>query len=286
MRIVLALLVALVAFATMAAAVEIDVTTDPPLDAANLVVNADMEAGTDAEPADWALSTAIPENFTVNLADGAGRDGSRALHMIAHDKVMSGYWNQVVPVTPGDYLFRGFYRTVSGRILIYAHGRNIEIEPPIGVDVRTYHGSSIASFLVPVFIPPEALTGPDPDTYYPFAVKVTVPEGLEQITLSMGLYFTPGEVWLDDISFGPAQVDLKLRVSGDGEPLEKVTVFQDGVEAPVYVSTDDPACAAGEPLPEPFEVTVPGVPVDGSYLIVAKTVDGDLHRVRFPEEAR
>jgi len=31
---------------------------------------------------------------------------------------------------------------------------------------------------------------------------------------------------------------------------------------------------------------VPGVSVDGSYLIVAKTVDGDLHRVRFPEEAR
>ncbi len=290
MRSLLTLMVALAAFATMAAAVQIDVTTDPPLDAANLVRNADMEvaagAEADGEPADWALSTAVPENFTADWPEGSGRNGSRALHLIAHDKVMSGYWNQVVPVTPGDYLFRGFYRTVSGRLLLYAHGRNTEIEPPVGVDARAYHGSSVASFLVPVFIPLEALTGPDPDTYYPFAVKVTVPEGLEQVTLSMGLYFTPGEVWFDDVSFGPAQVDLKLRVSGDGEQLEKVTVFQDEVEAPVYSSTDDPTCPAGRPLPEPFEVTVPDVPADGSYLIVAKTVGGELHRVHFPEEAQ
>jgi len=103
--------------------------------------------------------------------------------------------------------------------------------------------------------------------------------------LSMGMYFTLGEAWFDDVWFGPARMKLKLRVSGEGEQLEKLTVFHDGVEEPVYVSTDDPACSAGQPLPEPFEATV-DVPSGGSYLVVAKTVDGDLHRVRFTGEGQ
>ncbi|MBD3292444.1 MAG: hypothetical protein GF393_05940 [Armatimonadia bacterium] len=285
MRTSLAVLAALVTLTASAAAVGIDVIADPPPAEANLLQNADMEAVEAGEPAHWSFSTAVPENFALDWPEGEGRDGSRALHLVAHENVMSGYWGQVVPVSEGRYVFRGWYRTESGRLLMYAHGRDRDADPPVGVDARTYHGSAVASFLVPVFIPWEALTGPDPDTYYPFSVEVDVPEGLEQITLSMGMYFTPGEAWFDDVWFGPARMSLKLRVSGEGEALEKVTIFQDGVEEPVYVSTDDPACPADEPLPEPFEVTV-DAPSGGSFLIVAKTVDGDLHRVRFPGEGQ
>lgn len=286
MRTALAALAALAALTASAAAVEIDVAADPPPADANLLQNADMETVEGGQPAHWSFSTATAENFAIDWPEGEGREGSRALHVVAHDSVMSGYWGQTVPVTAGSYVFRGWYRTVSGRMLMYAHGRDRDADPPVGVDARTYHGSAVASFLVPVFIPWEALTGPDPQTYYPFSVEVDVPESLEQITLSMGMYFTPGEAWFDDVWFGPARMKLKLRVSGEGEELEKLTVFQDGVEDPVYVSTDDPATEPGQPLTEPFEVTVIDLPSGGSYLIVAKTADGDLHRVRFPGEGQ
>ncbi|NLO05867.1 MAG: hypothetical protein GX131_08580 [candidate division WS1 bacterium] len=270
-----------------ASAVEITVSTDPPYEAANLAQNPGVEEGADGDPAIWNLSTAVPANFTVGRAEeGEGRNGTRALHMIAHDDVMSGYWYQSVPVEPGDYVFRGWYRTTGGRMLMYAHGRNTEIVPPVGVDARAFHGSSIASFLVPVFIPHEALTGPDPDTYYPFSVLATVPEGLEQITLSMGMYFTPGEAWFDDIWFGPAELDLTVRVTGEGQQIASLTVLREGVEAPVYRSADDPACPAGQPLPDPFEVTIEGVDMRGTYTIVAETTAGEEHRVLFPGEAQ
>lgn len=284
MRTVLAVMAAVATLAAPAAAVEVQVATDPPLDGANLVRNADMEEGADGEPADWSFSTAVPENFTIGWAEGEGRNGSRSLHVVAHDNVMSGYWGQAVPVRAGGYLFRGWYRTTGGRLLMYAHGRNTELDPPVGVDARAFHGSAIASFLVPVFIPREALTGPDPDSYHPFSVDVQVPEGLERITLSMGIYFTPGEAWFDDVWFGPATFDLKLRVSGEGEQLQQVRVLREGVETPVYTSADDPSCPPGRPLAEPFEVTVEDVATAGAYEIVATTIAGETHRVRFSGE--
>jgi hypothetical protein len=282
----LAMLTGAIVLVAPAGAVEIEVTTTPELGEANLVRNPAIEDGADGEPAHWRFNTAIPDNFAVGWSESDGRDGSRALHVVAHDKVMSGYWAQTVPVTAGDYLFRGWYRTTGGRLLMYAHGTSDDVTPAVGVDARTYHGAAVASFLVPVFIPREALTGPDPDTYYPFSVEVEVPEGLEQLALSMGIYFTPGEAWFDDIWFGAAQLDLDIRVTGGGERIAKLKVFQDGVEEPVYSSEDDPDCPAEGPLPEPFEVTVSDVAADGSYLIAATTVEGELHRVRFPREAR
>ncbi|GEM_PF-3179332 len=278
-------MIILMATGTMAAAVEVNVTTDPPLEAANLVQNADMEQGADGQPAVWTFSTAVPENFTLGWAEGAGRNGSRALHMTAHDKVMSGYWAQKMPVQAGDYVFRGYYRTVTGRLLMYAHGTNTDVQPAVGVDARAFHGSSIASFLVPVFVPLEALAGPDPESWHPFSVKVAIPEGLEEITLSMGLYFTPGEVWFDDVWFGPATVQMTLNVSGEGERLESVKILRDGSATPVYNSANDPNCPTGQPLPEPFKVTLDAVASDGVYMIEAKTVGGELQRIRFPEEA-
>jgi len=284
MRRILATVATLATLTCVAAAVEIDVTTDPPLQAANLVQNPDIEQVDGEAPAGWSFSTATPSNFTIGRAEGEGRNGSAALHLLAHDSVMSGYWAQTVGVKPGDYVFRGWYRTTGGRLLMYAHGSNTEVEPSVGVDARAYYGSSVASFLVPVFIPYEALAGADPGTYYPFSVAVNIPEGLEYLALSMGMYFTPGEIWFDDVWFGPAQVDLKITVAGEGKQLASVTVLQDGTEEPVYSSEDDPRCPPGRPLTEPFEATVEGISSGGSYTIIAGTADGDVHRVRFPRE--
>lgn len=286
MRTLLVVLVAIATLVAPVAAVEIEVTTDPPLAAANLVQNPGIEQGADGQPAAWTFSTAVPENFTVGWAEGAGRNGSHALHLIAHDRVMSGYWGQSVQVQPGQYVFRGWYRTTGGRLLMYAHGRNEEADPPVGVDARTYHGSSVASFLVPVFIPYEALVGADPDVYYPFSVRVEIPEGLERVTLSMGMYFTPGEAWFDDVWFGPARVDMALRVSGEGEQIAKVVVVPEGSDEPVYSSEDDPSCPPGRPLAEPFDVTVEDIDMAAEYEIIAETADGDLHRFSFPGEAQ
>ncbi len=286
MRMTALILAALGLVVAPAAAVTIELTTDQPRVEANLALNPAMEEGADGAPAHWSLSTAVPENFETAWVEGEGRHGSRALYLKAHENVMSGYWGQTVAVEPGSYIFRGFYRTTTGRLLMYAHGRNTDVEPPVGVDARVYAGSAIAGFLVPVFIPYEALAGADPDTYYPFSVQVEVPERLPTIALSMGMYFTPGEVWFDDVWFGPATLDLIIRVAGGGEQVGKLTVFDEDEVDPVYVSTNDPRCPVGGLLPDPFEVRLEDVRADARYLIVAKTADGDLTRARFPEEAR
>ncbi len=282
----MAAMVLAAALAAPAWAVEIEITADPPLAELNLARNPGMEEGAAGEAAHWSFGTAVPENFETAWVEGEGRGGSHALYLKAHDSVMSGYWSQTVQVEPGRYVFRGYYRTTGGRLLMYAHGRNTEVEPPVGVDERTYAGSVIASFLVPVFIPYEALVGADPNTFYPFSVQVQVPERLPAIALSMGMYFSPGEAWFDDVWFGPAEFDLRVRVNAQGARIERVTVFDRDEEEPLYTSSEDAAYPAARPLPDPFEARIPRARNGRTYLAVARTADGELFRAYFPEEAQ
>lgn len=283
MRTALNMLIAMGLVAIPASGVQLEVSGDPPPET-NLLENPSMEKGAGGEPAHWSFDTAEPDNFTTAWAEQEGVDGSRALYVRAHDDVMSGYWTQVVDTPPGVYTFSGLYRTTGGRLLMYAHGENTEVKPAFAVDARTYHGSAVASFLVPVFIPSEALTGPDPDTYYPFSVQVDVRQRIEQLKLSMGIYFTPGEAWFDEVSFRPATMNMTVQVRGEGEQIARLTVFEADQVEPVYRSDRDPDFADAEALPDPFEITLEDLPSGGDYLIVAKTVDDTLHRVHFPEE--
>ncbi len=257
----------------------IEVTAEPPLPAANLVKNPGMEEGRDGQPAHWTFHTAMPGNFRTAWRED-GRSG-KCLWVKAFTGKMSGYWSQRVAVQPGRaYLFRGYYRLKGGRILCYAHARrSLGRGRSVSVDERFYAGSLRGHWLSPVFLPPDALMGPDPKKWYPFHVRVVMPKELPSIALSLGVYFTPGEVSYDDVWFGPAETTLRVRVqAGPGEPVRRVRVWRIGQQKPVFDSGPlKPGRAA-------FRCAVPGQPTVSRYRIEAALADGRTATATYPRQ--
>jgi hypothetical protein len=177
--------------------------------ATNLVRNSSMEWGSDDQPAHWTFDSGQPENFEAKWVDG-GRTGKRSLWLKAKTGKMSGYWKQVISVEPGQtYLFKGYYRLGGGRMLVWiSGGGTLPDKTPVVVDERFEAQSSHGHWLEPVFLPPEALSGPDPNLWFPFQVKVTVPIPVKHLAFNVGMFFTPGEVWFDDLWAGLAETGL------------------------------------------------------------------------------
>jgi len=276
MRLVAAVMCLLV-LAAAGFAAEITVAADPPLPVPNLVANPGIEAGANGQPANWNFSTATPDNFLTAWQDG-GRAG-KCLWMKAKTGVMSGYWGQSVAVSPAQsVLFRGYYRLGAGKMLIYAHS---SIALPDGrrvaVDERFFRGTMRGHWLVPVFLPPDALGGPDPNTWFPFRLEVKVPQPMTAVALSLGLYFQAGEVWFDDMWAGLARTDLTIGAkAAAGETLSRVVVKAAGTDKPVFDS------GALKPGAMEFSTVLKQQPTDGVYEVAVTRGDGQVTVRRYP----
>ncbi len=259
---------------TAASAVEITVTTDPPVAAANLIANPSIEDG-DGEPAAWRFGTAVPENFN-NRWENTGRTGSRSLHVSAIEKVMSGYWTQAVNVQPGaSYLLAGYYRTSGGRLLIFAKANYERDGVAMHFDERFYAGSKRDHWLSPVFLPPEAMTDPEVDEWVRFEKMLEIPPEVSEIAISVGSYFSPGETWFDDIYLGPATTDLHVAVDPAGAQLKSVRIIDEaGTE--LYVSPEGPV------IIEPFEITVEDTQTQATWSVMATDTAGNETSVAYP----
>lgn len=274
-----ALLVAVIALAAgPLAAVEIQLSSDPPLPVANLAQNPGMEEGQDDQPAHWRWGTATPDNFVTEWAD-TGQTGARSLYLKAHSGKMSGYWSQAVEVEPGrEHVFKGFYRLGGGRILCRVHGKAQQGAELAQVDERVYFGSMRGHWLVPVFIPEEALAGADPEEWYPFRVAAKIPEELRSVSLSVGMYFTPGEVSFDDVWFGLARTTLKVKIEAGEDQLKEIRIWSDQREEPLFASPE------GASLPATFEKVLEDVPADAVYRVGVTTADGQRTARDYPEQ--
>jgi hypothetical protein len=249
-----------------------------PFDAAQGLEPVERSKG--GTPLHWKFTTAMPDNFETGWVDG-GRSG-KCLWVKAKTGKMSGYWNQTIPVEPGKtYLFKGYYRLAAGKILCYAHASvRLQDNRSVAVDQRYYRGSLRGHWLVPVFLPPEALAGPDPQQWYPFEIKATIPPPMKAISLSLGIYFTPGEAWFDDIWVGLAETDLRVSVkAGPGEVLERVVVRAVGEPKPV---------ADSKPLQgaTTFETTLKAQRSDKEYEVEVTLADGKVIRQREPRSEK
>ena len=257
---------------------EIRVTSDPPLPVPNLVKNQGGEAGDAGKPADWRFTTAIPDNFETGWGDD-GRSG-KCVWLKAKTGRMSGYWSQSVPVEGGkSYLFRGHLRLGGGKVLCYVHARNrLPDGRSIAIDERTYRGSMRGHWLIPVFLPPDSLGGPDPRQWYPFRIPVRIPEGMTAAAFSLGIFFTPGEAAFDDLWAGLGETELAVTVkAGEGETLRRVTVTPIGSDKPVF---DSKPLAGGT---REFETKLAGQPTDNIYEVAATLEDGKVVTARYPE---
>jgi hypothetical protein len=265
----LALFMLLLAAPVVAA--QVQVTSNPPLPLPNLIVNGGIEQAAPDGAANWSFGTANPENFAIDRV-AAGRSGPGALHLISHTGVMSGYFNQVVKVKPEtDYLLRAWYRHGGGKLLNYAHA---VLPSGRGVDQRFYSTSLKNHFLAPVFLKPEYIKGTDPSVWQlcrlPFR---TIPE-MNSIAISLGIFFSAGELWFDDVSVTEAATDLTVTVKG---PATKVRVLDDK-QAVLFDS--------GALNTDTFTKTLPGVPSDGRYTIEVTEPGGKIITQQYPKEAR
>jgi len=251
-------------------AIEISMDGQPTIAEQNLVRNGDMEsADANGHPAYWSFGTAMADNFETGWVDG-GRSG-KCLWLRARTGKMSGYWNQNVPVEPGKtYLWHGYYRLGGGRILCYAHARKeLGQNRWAEIDERFYAGSLRGHWLSPVFLPAEALAGPDPREWIPFRLRVRVPEGLPAISLSMGMYFTPGEVAFDDVWFGRERTDLSLIVrASPQERIARISVHQEMKAEPIFDSGELRAMVAN------YQTTLKDQMVDATYTVTVTLDDG------------
>jgi hypothetical protein len=268
------LLIAIVAVAWPA---QITIKGSPELPVPNLVANPGLEQGTGDTPANWSFTTARPDNFETGWT-AHGRSG-KCLWIKAKTGVMSGYWGQNVPVQPGkSYLFKGFYRLAGGKILLYAHNSlALPDGRRVAVDERFFRGTMRGHWLVPVFLPPDALGGPDPNAWFPFSLRVNVPDPMQSVSLSLGLYFTPGEAWFDDLWAGLAQTDLTISVkAAPGETLKGVMVTRSNSDKPAFTS---PALAAGATS---FDTVLKAQPTDERYTVTVMLGGGKTVQQSYP----
>ena len=193
------------------------------------------------------------------------------LYVKAFTGEMSGYWSQVVRLSPGKYVLRGWFRLLSGKLLIYVHGRNNQA----AIDQRFYAGIDLPPSLVPTFLKPQYLIGGRSDDWHPFTLPFEMPQGLPAVAVSLGMYFTAGEVWFDDVSLTVAETHLRVRVRGP-QGIRQVTVFRVGSEKPLWQS---PTLAPGQAT---FQHTL-SVPATGRYRVVATSSSGRTIEKLYPE---
>ncbi len=252
---------------------DLQVTADPPLPAPDLLLNGNLEAGEGDQPTGWRFGTAVPENFTVDWVT-PGRSG-KCLHLRAASGIMSGYWNQTVKVQPAtDYLLTGWFRLNGGKLLCYVHGG-----APDGrsLDERFYVASMRNHFLVPIFLKPEYMAGIPSDAWQPVRIPFRTGEGMEAVAVSLGLYFTAGEAWFDDLRVCRAKTDLRVSARGQVGELVRVRVLASGEEQPL-LDAAIPATAST------YEKTLPAVPTDRQYTVEATTRDKTVVRKLCPDE--
>ncbi|NCO91404.1 MAG: hypothetical protein GW911_04410 [Armatimonadetes bacterium] len=258
--------------------VEIQFTGNPPLPVANLVRNPGIESGLGATPEGWSFATATPDNFETGWRDD-GRSG-KCLWLKAKTGAMSGYWGQVVPVAPGkSYLFKGYYRLGGGKILCYAHSSvALPDGRKAGIDERFYRGTMRGHWLVPVFLSPDSLGGPDPQQWYPFRLVARIPDPMQAVALSLGMYFTAGDSAFDDLWAGEAETELALTVkAAEGETLRRVVVTQVGSAKPVL---DSQPLAAGSGA---YEAKLEHQPTDAVHEVAVTLGNGEIVKARYPD---
>lgn len=195
----------------------------------NRLQNADFaQRGEDDLPAGWEFTTADPENFEVGWAE-VGRSGPGSARIVTHTGRMSGYLVQTVPVTEGERLMvLAHVRLNRGVVLLWLTGSPVMPDGTRGrFDERFELPSAKQFFLAPTWIKREYLRGPDPERWVPVVRAIDIP-AMEALRVGIGSYFARGEMFIDDAYVGPAQADLTIELTAQGQAriasVEVVTV--------------------------------------------------------------
>jgi len=239
----------------------------PTLPDENRLRNADFSELGDDGPADWEFTTAIPENFKVGWLQ-EGRTAPGSAHIGTLTGKMSGYWVQTVSVAEGERLLvLAHVRLTGGTVLLRLTGSPVMADGSRGrFDERFELPSMKDFFLSPTWIAREYLRGPDPETWVPVVRAIDIP-AMEMLKVGIGSYFQRGEMWIDDMYVGPAQIDLTVELAAEEggriATVEVVAVSGDTLH------TDEPAGGAGT-----WTHTLTGLDPETGIIVRGTTGDG------------
>ncbi len=198
--------------------------------AANVLVNPDLGEHVADQPLAWEFGSAEPGNFEATWS-AEGRTAPGSLRLLTHTGKMSGYFTQRVEVTPGDALMvQAWVRMTGGKLLVWLTGSPLLPDGTrLQFDQRYEAQSMKTFFLAPTWIKREYLRGPDPDEWFLVHKAIEIPAGMTALKVGFGSYFGAGEMWIDDIYCGPAQVDVEIKAAaggeGDGDRITRVEVL-------------------------------------------------------------
>ncbi len=169
----------------------------------NLLVNPGFEAGRPL-PDGWRDARANPD-FGRLVITGAPRRGRRCLRI---DSFSSHYAQSiaqdVAAPAPGKYLVAAWVRLDGGFIQLRASGS--------GGDGASFHRTTALRCyrghpLVPEIVPLEHTAGVRDSDWHAVQMVVDVPAGIKSARVEVGLHFTPGRIWVDDLYFAPLTVE-------------------------------------------------------------------------------
>lgn len=240
-----------------------------PGDVVNLVKNPGIEEGRK----DWinnnlAYHKERAETFIFKVDTTQAFAGSKCLYMSSKSNKFSGYWEQHIPVEAGKhYLFQMRARVNNSSLLVLLWGGM-----PGGkkFDERIAVSSSAADYLIPLYLRPEYTTELG-GGWELVNREFIVPEGMNTLLLSFGIFFAGGYILFDEISL--YQVELKnlpvrLKVAIPGRKIKSLKVNLQRTEGDIIFERNFDAPVAT------FDEVIPGTAADRAYAAEINFDDG------------
>lgn len=240
----------------------IEVSPDTKFGTTNILVNPDFEEGN----LGWNANTARPDLFAYEISNHAV-SGEKSAYIRAFDGLMSGYWSQSVNLNPGEkykYSFWGDIR--KGYMLCYVSGS--------GLDRRKYLSSYYDDVHYPVFLKADHMENLALPGWNKYSFEFVNSKNVEKAAVHLGIYFSKGEAYYDNVYFGIDTVKFGIKVKSNNNSIARIEVMDDLGTKVFEKNYSD----SGREREEWFNV-----PADASHLeIVAYDGDGSMSRLLYP----
>lgn len=242
----------------------IEVYEDGKFGNTNLLVNPDFEEGSIG----WTAETARPDLFIYEIDDENTISGKKSAYIAANDGTMSGYWAQTVKLIPGEKYKCSIWGDITrGYILLYVNGN--------GINDRRYLSARYDDAHYPVFIKADHRANLAENGWNKYQLEFTNVKNAPVATIHLGIYFSEGEAYFDNIYFGITDVKVAVIAKNPkGIPITRIVIFDESDKIVFDKSYNDQNIERQELI---------NLPADASYFkIIAYDNDGNQKQVIFP----
>ena len=253
------------------AELQITITADPPLPVANLMENAEFEAGDERAPEGWGASTSVPGAGSFARLTEGGRSGA-FMRVESFTSTTNAYLSRTAHVKPQTlYRAGSWVRLRGGAMVMWLHawvdGKRF--------DERAYLRSLGLNPLVPEFVRLEWTQSPDPDSWQWVEHEFSTWPNQGNINMHLDAYFDRSSMDIDGAFLGLARTTLTISVTRGG--IARVRVLNDAGDE-LWNSGE---LAGGTTV---VRHELPDLPTDARYRVIATQPDRTEVAAWYPEE--